>query len=355
MDAEGIEVMKDMRAAVKESAGRGIALHTMAAPEPGADDVVIKVNVAGICGTDLHIYQWDEWSRRRIKPPVIMGHEFVGVICKTGSNVRQLKIGQRVTAEGHITCGSCRYCRSGQGHICQNVKIIGVDRDGCFADFICMPQGNVWPVSDRIPDRHAALFDPIGNAMHTVMAQSISMKNVLITGAGAIGLFAIPIAKENGASRVIVIEPCDFKREIALEVGADFVLDPTDADIKEKILDSTNGQGPDVLLEMSGNINAIRLGLDILSNGGTVSLLGIPHGEIPLDLANEVIFKGITIHGITGRKMYETWYQTDSFLQKNGKSIEPVITHCLNLSDIEHGLQLMEQSKAVKVLLNIQE
>lgn len=342
-----------MRAVKKEYGGRGITVTTSEIPEPNAGEVLIRVKTAAICGTDLHIYKWDEWSQKRLKLPLIIGHEFVGEVCKFGSNVSGFRVGQRVSAEGHITCGVCRNCRNGQGHICQNVSIIGVDRDGCFAEYICMPAGNVWPVKDNIADRYAAIFDPVGNAMHTVMSQPVSMKNVLITGAGPIGLFAIPIAKENGASKIIVVEPSPLKKDIALQVGADLVLDPGDEDIKDKIISFTNGQGPDVLLEMSGNVNSIRLGLDVLCNGGTVSMLGIPSREITLNIADEIVFKGITIHGITGRRMYETWYQCESFFERHGKLIDPVITHQITLEDVEAGFRLMEENRAVKVLVNV--
>lgn len=345
--------MIDLKAVKKLKEGRGLAVTNSKIPDIGADEVLVKVKTAGICGTDLHIYKWDEWSQKRIKPPLIVGHEFVGEVYELGSEVDGLKVGQRVSAEGHITCGRCRYCRNGQGHICHNVRIVGVDRDGCFAEFIRVPYINVWPVHDDIPNKYAAVFDPLGNAMHTVMAQPISMKTVLITGAGSIGLFAIPIAKQNGASKVVVIEPSPLKKEIALRVGADVVLDPGEDDIREKIMDCTMGQGPDVLLEMSGNMGAIKLGLDVICNGGAVSMLGIPSGDIPLNLAEEVIFKGITIHGITGRKMYETWYQCESFLLKYGKCIEPIITHQLSIDRIEEGLLLMEKNQAVKVLIDI--
>jgi len=348
-----MKVVVCMRAVKKLCEGRGVSVAASAMPEPDPGQVLIKVKTAGICGTDLHIYKWDEWSQKRVKPPLTIGHEFVGEICELGSGVNGLKAGQRVSAEGHITCGHCRYCKNGQGHICQDVRIIGVDRDGCFAEYICMPQENVWPVHESIPDRYAAVFDPLGNAMHTVMAQPVSMKTVLITGAGSIGLFAIPIAKENGASKVIVVEPSNLKKEIALKVGADEVLDPGDCDIREKILDMTEGRGPDVLLEMSGNVSSIRLGLDLLCNGGTVSLLGIPPKEIPINLAEQVIFKGITIHGITGRRMYETWFQCESFLKRSGKLIDPIITHTVALEDIEKGFLLMEQNQAVKVLVEV--
>ncbi len=342
-----------MKVVKKESRSRGITITTADIPKPRPGEVMIKVKKAGICGTDLHIYKWDEWSQKRIKPPVTIGHEFYGEICELGSEQSGFKVGQRVSAEGHITCGHCRYCRNGQGHICQDVKIIGVDTDGCFAEYICVPEGNVWPVGDGISDDYAAVFDPLGNAMHTVMSQPVSMKRVLVTGAGAIGLFAVPIARENGASQIIVVEPSELKKELALKVGADVVLDPSDDRITQKILDCTDGNGPDVLLEMSGNAGAIRLGLNVLCNGGAASLLGIPSREIPLNLAEEVIFKGITIHGITGRRMFETWYQCESFLQKCGKLIEPIITHRIGFDDIEEGFVLMEQNKAVKVLIDI--
>jgi len=196
-----------MRSIVKEKEGRGISLITSEIPEPSQDEVLIKVKIAGICGTDLHIYEWDEWSQKRIKNPLIIGHEFVGEICQVGKNCKGLTVGQRVSAEGHITCGRCKYCKTGFGHVCKDVEIIGVDRNGCFAEYITVPADNVWPVHDSIPDKYAALFDPLGNAMHTVMAQDVSSKTVLITGAGSIGLFAIPIALITGASKVIVIEP----------------------------------------------------------------------------------------------------------------------------------------------------
>lgn len=342
-----------MRAIKKNSKNKGITITNAPVPKPGPGEVLIKVKMVGICGTDLHIHRWDKWSQDRIVPPIIMGHEFVGEIEKVGRDVNHLKKGQRVSAEGHINCGYCRYCRTGQEHICKDVKIIGVDIDGCFAEYLCMPANNVWPVNKDIIDKYAAVFDPIGNAMHVVMAQPIAMKTVLITGAGSIGLFATLIAKTNGAEKVIVVEPCSFKRKIAKKIGADLVLDSNDENIKRKIIDNTNSFGPDVLLEMSGNPDALRLGLDVLSNGGSVSLLGIPSEEVTLNIAEQIIFKGITIHGITGRKMFETWYQCESFLLRKGKLIEPILTHCLDMKNIEEGFTLMENNQAAKVLIQI--
>jgi len=342
-----------MRSIRKNSRKKGIEITDSPILKPGPDEVLIKIKTAGICGTDLHIYNWDKWAKNRIIPPVIMGHEFVGMIEELGSNVTYLKNGQRVSAEGHIACGNCKYCKNGQEHICKTVNIIGVDIDGCFADYLCIPANNIWPINKDIPDKYAAVFDPLGNAMHAIMVQPISMKNILITGAGSIGLFAILIAKANGAEKIIVLEPCSFKRDIAEEIGADFVYDPADKNIRKKIIKKTEGYGPDVLIEMSGSADALHLGLDVIGNGGSVSLLGIPTKKVPLDIANKIIFKGITIKGITGRKVFETWYQCEKFLLKNGKLIEPVITHYFDMEEIEKGFYLMENNKAAKVLLNI--
>lgn len=345
--------MTVMKAVKKGASNRGISISQAPIPVIGSDDVLIKVKLAGICGTDLHIFKWDEWSKSRMKLPIIIGHEFVGNIVDIGSNIKHLRKGQRVSAEGHITCGHCRYCKNGRGHICQDVKIIGVDTDGCFAEYIKMPAKNIWSVHEAISDRHAAIFDPLGNAMHTVMSQPIAMKTILITGAGSIGLFAIAIAKANGAERIIISEPNPYKRELAAKVGADFVLDPTDENIEKEIMDITKGRGPDILLEVSGNAGALRMGLDLLSNGGTASLLGIPEREVPINIAEEIIFKGITIHGITGRRMFETWYQCQSFLLRDGKSIDPIITHTVSIDKIEDGFHLMENNMAAKVIVEL--
>jgi threonine 3-dehydrogenase len=340
-----------MKAIRKLAPVRGCAVVDVETPVPGPGEVLIRVSMRGICGTDLHIFQWDAWSQGRIRPPVTYGHEFVGTIEAIGPGVDRFRLGQRVSAEGHITCGTCRHCRNGEGHLCRDVRIIGVDRDGCFAEHLVMPAGNLWAVRDAIPDRHAALFDPIGNAMHTVMSQPVNMKKVLVTGAGAIGLFAVPIAWENGAESIVVVEPSPMKRELALKMGAQHAFDSADPDLAARILEATGGFSPDVLLEMSGAASALRLGLRLIANGGHASLLGIPHGETTLDLANEVIFKGVTLHGVTGRRMYETWYQVEDFLLRHGASIEPAISGALPLERVQDGFAGMEDGTMVKVLL----
>jgi len=339
-----------VKAIVKKKPERGFEIADVAKPVPGARDVLIRIKAAGICGTDLHIYKWDEWSQARITPPLVVGHEFVGVVEEIGGEVSHVKVGDRVSAEGHITCGHCRFCRTGQGHICQTVEIIGVDRDGCFAEYLVMPADNIWPVPDTIPDTYAAVFDPLGNAMHTVMSQPVAGKSVLVTGAGAIGLFSIAIAKTVGASDVIVVEPNTFKRGLAKTVGADVVLHPDD-DIAKIVEERTHGLGVEVLLEMSGSADAIRQGLGLLQNGGDAALLGIPSGEVPLNLSKLVIFKAATLRGISGRRMYDTWYQCQSFLEHNRLSIDAIITHTFKFTDFKKAFDILLAGDAGKMVM----
>jgi len=342
-----------MKALVKDKPQKGIILNDVPIPEMKDDEVLIRITSAGICGTDVHIYDWDEWSRNRIKPPLIIGHEFVGEITALGKLVSHLHIGQRVSAEGHITCGRCALCRTGQAHICRDVEIIGVDRDGCFAEYMAMNAGNLWPVHDAIPDSIAALFDPVGNAMHTVMAEPVAGKSLLVTGAGAIGLFAVAIARKAGASSIMVIEPNKFKRELALKVGADKVFDPSDTTIDEAVDNETEGMGAHILLEMSGHPQAINRGFGLLRNGGCACLLGIPPGKVTLNWARDIIFKGITIRAINGRRMFDTWFQTQDFLIKNQKAVKQLITHQLPFEKFQHGFDLLHEGKAVKVVLEV--
>ncbi|MFO7636178.1 MAG: L-threonine 3-dehydrogenase [Clostridia bacterium] len=343
-----------MKAVVKtDRKPESIEIREKEIPGTGKDEVLIRITKAGICGTDYHIYKWDKWSEGRINPPVVLGHEFAGIVEHTGENVKNVRKGQRVSAEGHIVCGHCRPCLSGLAHICDNVRIIGVDRDGCFAEYLSMPAYNVWPLGDHISDRHGAIMDPLGNAMHTVMAQPVENRKVLITGAGSIGLFAVSIAKVMKASRVVVSEPNRMKRELALRIGADKAVDPMEAGAEQEILRTFDGEGPDVVLEMSGAKSAIRTGFNLIAKGGDLALLGIPAGEISMDFNNHIIFKGVTIRGISGRRMFETWHQCDDFLRHHAKDIDPVITHEMGLEDVTRGLEMMEKNLAVKVLLEL--
>jgi len=342
-----------MRAIVKNKKAKGIILQDTLEPEVDLEDVLIKVKKVGICGTDLHIYNWDTWSQERINPPVILGHEFVGEIVELGKNVKNLKIGQRVTAEGHFNCGFCKQCRNNQRHICRNIKLLGVDVDGCFADFVSVPYMNIWSINSDIPDEVATIFDPFGNAMHAVTAGDVFTKNVLITGAGTIGLFAILISRLQCAANIIVVEPCNYRKKIAEKLGADLILDPKDLKIKEKILDFTKGYGPDVFLEMSGDGVITNLGLNLISNGGHAILLGLSNKHTPIDISRSIVLKGVNVYGITGRKMFETWYQSEVFLQKHWKMLKQIITHNFSLENIEEAFSLLNEKKAIKVILNI--
>lgn len=344
-------IPKTMKAIMKEKPGPGLMMTEVPVPNFGPSEVLIRVRAVGICGTDLHIETWDEWAASRIKPPLVIGHEFVGDVVAVGTEVQHVRPGIRVSAEGHITCGYCPFCRTGQGHICETVKILGVDRQGCFADYLMMPSDNLWPVPESIPDHHAAVLDPLGNAMHTVMEAPPAGKSVLIVGAGAIGLFAVAIAKAAGAALIAVIEPNAMRRELAKKVGADLVFDPTQPDVEEQIRQETGGLGPEIVLEMSGNVNGFRQAFRLLRNGGHICLLGIPPGEVPLRWAEDVIFKGATIHGISGRRMYDTWYQCQTFLRHNRLSLDPIITHILPAREFHTGFKLLKEGKAAKVVL----
>ena len=346
-----MKIPKTMRALRKLSRGHGLSLVELPVPKVGPKDVLIRMRAAGICGTDYHIYSWDPWSQNRIKPPLTTGHEFVGTVVAVGPSIQHVALGQRVSGEGHIVCGHCYFCRTGQGHICESVKIIGVDCDGCFAEYMAFPAENLWPVPETIPDQFASIFDPIGNAMHTVMAATISGKTILVMGAGAIGIFAVSIAKTAGATSVIVIEPHPYKRALAKKAGASTVLDPTKDDIARKVHQLTHGLGPEVVLEMSGNARGMKQAFQLLRKGGEICLLGIPPANVEINWAEDIIFKAITIHAITGRRMYDTWYQSHEFLLHHQNSINPVVTHILPFADFQKGFDLMDQGKCGKVVL----
>ena len=345
--------MKTMKALFKEKPGKGLTLKEAPVPEIGPTQVLIRVRAAGICGTDVQIYNWDNWSRERIHPPLITGHEFVGEVVAMGKMVKQVETGQRVSAEGHITCGTCAYCRTGRGHICNDVEIIGVDCNGCFAEYISIDSNNLWPVVEEIPDHQAAIFDPLGNAMHTVMAEPVGGKSLLITGAGAIGLFSVAIGRYAGASQIIVIEPNPNKREIASQVGADAVFDPADKNLRQEVLNRTDGLGAEVMLEMSGSPAAINQGLGLLRNGACACVLGIPSDRITIDWGKEVIFKALTIKGINGRRMFDTWYQSQNFMLKERASIDRLITHRIPFDEFERGFEVLGSGEAVKVVLEM--
>jgi threonine 3-dehydrogenase len=340
-----------MQAIVKTEAKPGARLKRVAVPEIGLRDVLVRVRVTSICGTDLHIYKWDRWSARRIHPPLVFGHEFCGIVEKVGEEVSTVRKGDFVSAEMHVSCGSCYQCRTGQGHICQNVRIIGIDADGCFADFVKIPEANIWKIDPAIPVDYAAVLDPLGNAVHTVLAGETAGLSVAITGCGPIGLFAVAVAKAVGAGPIFATEPHPYRRQLAEKMGASLVMDPKQTDAVAEVLAHTGGRGADVVLEMSGHPRAIRQAFGMLRRGGRISLLGIPSKPLELDLSNDIIFKGALVQGINGRRMFQTWYQMQALLTSGALHLEPLITDRIPLADFERGMELLLSGNASKVLM----
>jgi threonine 3-dehydrogenase len=340
-----------MLAVVKPEAAPGADLRQMPLPQIGPDDVLVKVKVASVCGTDLHIYNWDQWAQNRIKPPLIPGHEFCGHVTAVGKNVTTVKEGDFVSAEMHVACGKCYQCRTGQGHICRYVKIIGVDANGAFAEYVKIPESNIWKIDPGIPPDYASVLDPLGNAVHTVLAGEIAAKTVAVVGCGPIGLFCIAVARACGATQVFALEVNEHRRKLAEEMKADFALNPAKDNVYEKVMQATDGLGVDVVLEMSGKSDAIKLGFKILRLGGRVSLLGIPSKPVEFNLADDFIFKGAVVQGINGRLMYKTWYQMNALLKAGKLDLGPVITDRMSMSDFSKGMDRLKTGEASKILL----
>ena len=351
--ANGSAIPETMRALRKTAPAPGFTLQHIPVPSIGPNDVLIRVKAVGLCGTDLHIYTWDHWAERRVKPPLTIGHEFMGEVAAVGAAVKAVQLGDRVSAEGHIACGICRLCRTGEAHICEHVEIIGVDTDGAFADYIRMPDANVWKLDPSIPDAWAAVFDPLGNAVHTVMSAGVSARSVVITGVGSIGLMAIPVARAAGASTVFAVDVNPQKLELAKRVGADATFSATQPDLVDEIVRRTNGDGADVLLEMSGSGSAIDSGLAMVRNGGVAALLGIPSDDVEINLAERIIFKGLTVLGINGRRMFETWYQTQALVTSGRVDLTPIITHELPFERFDDAFALMRSGEAAKIVLTL--
>jgi threonine 3-dehydrogenase len=343
-----------MQAVVKAHAAPGIEFREVPVPVPGPGEVLVRVQAASVCGTDLHIFNWDPWAQGRIKPPLIPGHEFSGAVAGVGRGVTAVKEGDFVSAEMHVACGKCLQCRIGQAHICQHVRILGVDASGAFASYVIIPESNIWKLSPSIPRDWCSLLDPLGNAVHTVLAGTIAAQTAIVSGCGAIGLFSIAVAKACGAAKVFAFEVNAHRRAVAATMGADLVLDPATDNIREQIMEATGGTGVDVLLEMSGHPAAIELGFNLLRTGGRASLLGIPSRPVEMDLAREIIFKGATVQGINGRKMYETWFQMEALLASGKLNLEPVITHRLKLSEFVQAMEFLKSGEAIKVVFNLE-
>lgn len=341
-----------MKALVKPGSQPGFLLTDVPVPEIGPTDVMVEVEKAGLCGTDHHIYRWDNWAQQRVKPPLVVGHEFMGTVAAVGQAVRAVRIGERVSAEGHIADLTCLMCRTGLAHLCEHVEIIGVDRDGAFAEYVVVPEHNIWRLDPAIPDESAAIFDPLGNAVHTVMAAGVSVKSVAITGVGSIGLMAIPVARAAGALSVYAIDVNPRKLELASQLGADATFLATQPDLVGEVRGRTRGDGVDVLLEMSGNATSLDLGLQLVRNGGTAALLGIPADDVTLNIAERIIFKGLTVLGINGRRMFETWYQMEALVKSGRVDPRAIITHVLPYTQFDRAFDLMSRGEAAKIVLD---
>ncbi len=339
-----------MKALVKKHAERGIWLEDVPEPEMGINDVKIRVIATGICGTDLHIYNWDAWASATIPMGLTIGHEFVGEVVAIGSNVADVAIGQLVSGEGHVVCGRCRNCLAGRRHLCAHTLGVGVNRAGAFAEFIVLPMSNIWQQSASVPHEIAAIFDPFGNAVHTALAFPVLGEDVVVTGAGPIGIMAAAVAKHAGARHVVISDPNPYRRALAEKVGVKHAFDPRATTLKEVMAKLGMYEGFDVGLEMSGNPQAFRDMLGAMSHGGKIAMLGIPATEIAIDW-NTVIFNQLTLRGIYGREMYETWYKMTVMLE-SGLDISGVITHRLNWRDFEEGFAAMNSGESGKVILD---
>ncbi|MGH9534161.1 MAG: L-threonine 3-dehydrogenase [Terriglobales bacterium] len=323
----------------------------MPVPELGSRDVLVRVRMASICGTDLHIYEWDDWSRHRLRPPLTFGHEFCGVVERVGSEVELVRPGDPVSAEMHIACGRCLQCRSGQAHVCRKLRILGVDDDGCFAEFVRIPESNLWKLDPAVPAEYGAILDPLGNAVHTVLAGEIAGRSVAVVGCGPIGLMGIAVARAAGAGTIFALELHEHRRALARQLGADAAVDPRQPRASEQIIAQTEGGGADVVLEFSGHADGIRTAFALARPGGRVSLLGLPADPLELDLGNQLILKGLTVQGIHGRRMFETWYQMQTLLRGGRLKLDPLFTHRLPLTAFAHAMDQLRSGQAAKVLL----
>ncbi len=342
-----------MRALVKTTAAPGLTMTSWPDPTPGPGDAVVKVAATSLCGTDAHIYRWDDWAQRRIAPPRIIGHELCGHVVEVGRDVSLVKVGDYVAAESHLTCGRCFQCRTGQAHVCKSYKILGIDRDGSYAGYVALPEGLLWQTSPDLAPEFACLQEPLGNAVDAALAEDLPGQTVLITGCGPTGLFAAAVARVAGASLIIASDVSDYRLALAKQLGVDHTLnvrtDGAEA-MATVIRDLTGGDGVDAALEMSGDPAAMHQAFRAVKNGGRVTLFGIPTGPVCFDLPNEIIFKGIRVYGVTGRRLFQTWYRLAG-LFKAGLNIRPVVTHIFPMQEFAQGFELIQSGQCGKVVL----
>ncbi len=339
-----------MKALMKKSREVGLWMEDVAVPEIGPNDVLVRIKKTSVCGTDVHIYNWDAWSQKTVPVPLVTGHEFYGIVEKVGSAVRGFAPGDRVSGEGHITCGHCRNCRAGKRHLCRNTVGVGVTRTGCFAEYLSIPADNAFKIPASIPDDIASIFDPFGNATHTALSFDLVGEDVLITGAGPIGSMAAAIAKHVGARHVVITDVNDYRLELAREMGASRAVNPRKQSLADVMKELGMTEGFDVGLEMSGNGEAFRSMLEAMNHGGRVAILGIFPEPVQIDWSL-VIFKGLQLKGIYGREMYETWYKMTSMLQ-SGLNIMPIVTHRFPIARYQEAFQVMRSGSSGKVILD---
>lgn len=342
---------KTMKAIVKPEQAPGLAMAEVPVPKIGPHEALIQVRATSICGTDLHIYKWDEWARKRVRPPLVVGHEFCGHVAAVGRDVAGVKEGDFVSAESHIICGNCPQCRTGNGHICQNTHIIGVDRDGCWAEYIAMPAYNLWPNPPDMPLEIASMLENFGNAVHTAFATDLTAKKVLITGCGPVGLMTVAVAKAAGARAIYATDISPYRLRLAQQLGATHALNVAEVDVVDFVRRDTGGHGVDVLLEMSGAQPAIEQGFQALRDGGEAALLGLAPGTIGFDINNAIIFKGATVHGIVGRELWGTWYRMRGLLNAGLVDLQPLVTHRFTLDQWEEAIQVMSGGASGKVVM----
>ena len=340
-----------MLAVLKGAPEPGCTVTRVPIPGLGPRDVLVRVKAASICGTDLHIVSWDKWAQGRIRPPLVFGHEFCGEVEQVGAAVTQTEVGAFVSVEGHIADGTCYQCRTGNAHICENVSIVGVDRPGCFAEYVAVPETNVYPMDPGISIEVAAIQDPFGNAVHTTLSGDIVGLSVAVVGSGPIGCCAVAVAKAAGARSVFATDIRPYRLALAARMGADRVIDTTKEDAVAVVKGETQGKGVDVVLEMSGHPDGVKQAFKMLRSGGRASLLGIPSQPVSLDLAEDIIFKGATVLGINGRRMWQTWYQGQALLRSGKVDLRPLITHTLPLAEIDKGMELLRAGEAAKIIL----
>jgi len=342
-------VFKIMKCIVKAAPKEGVEISDKPVPTIGYGEVLIKIKATGICGTDVHIYNWDEWAQKTIKPPMTIGHEFVGTVAEIGAGVSHVAVGDVVSGEGHIACGKCRNCLAGRAHICRRTIGVGVNRDGAFAEYLAIPATNVWKCNPDIPAEYYAFFDPYGNAVHTALSFDLLGEDILITGAGPIGAMAVAVAKHAGARHVVITDVNEYRLELARKMGATLALNVAQQSLEDAITQLNMTEGFDVGLEMSGNAIALRQMIANMRNGGKIAMLGIQQPNTGIDW-DQVVFKGLTIKGIYGREMFETWYKATAMIQ-SGLDVSPILTHQMHYTEFQKGFDIMRSGNSGKIVL----